>query len=204
MRRHLTSATLCEICNQAEESALHVCRDCPKAAEIWRRLVPGPAQNEFFSLNLEQWLASNLLLPSLVGRDNWACSFGVIVWKLWRWRNESLFMGKYRDVDRGLHEISIYIEGLERVTEGARKLGRRTGQEHLIGVVAFATSLDDVPGVHLGLVSGIKDLLSRQSKVKVKHVFREANYAVDFLASFAAEGPLGYRSFDAPPEGIRQ
>ncbi|CAA0827040.1 Polynucleotidyl transferase- ribonuclease H-like superfamily protein [Striga hermonthica] len=37
-------------------------------------------------------------------------------------------------------------------------------------VVTLATTLDDAPGVHMGLVSGIKELLSRPWEVKVKHI----------------------------------
>ncbi|CAA0806039.1 Polynucleotidyl transferase- ribonuclease H-like superfamily protein [Striga hermonthica] len=124
---------MCEVCNITEESTLHVFRECPMAAEIWRRLLPSHAQTEFFSADLEKWLASNLMFPSRVGGDGWASIFGVVVWKLWRWRNENLFTGKNRNVEGGLHEINCYILGLTRVNDGAL-----TSDDHspVIGVLS--------------------------------------------------------------------
>ncbi|CAA0813949.1 Ribonuclease H-like superfamily protein [Striga hermonthica] len=78
-RRHLTALALCESRGQAEDYALHVCRECPMAAEIWRRLLPSSTHHEFFSLDLESWLQLNgclcRLVAILIGRAllAWSC-----------------------------------------------------------------------------------------------------------------------------------
>ncbi|CAA0835002.1 Polynucleotidyl transferase- ribonuclease H-like superfamily protein [Striga hermonthica] len=94
MRRHLTPEACYELCRQADESTVHVCWDCPLAAEIWRHLLPRSVHIEFFSLSLEEWLFSNLVNPVKFGDANWTQTFGVVVWKIWGWRNEHLFQGK--------------------------------------------------------------------------------------------------------------
>ncbi|CAA0805851.1 Polynucleotidyl transferase- ribonuclease H-like superfamily protein [Striga hermonthica] len=63
-------------------------------------------------------------------------------------------------------------------------------------------TLDDVPGVHSGLVLGIKELLGRPWQVKVTHVFREVKFVVDHLASFVAAGSLRYHVLHVPPDGV--
>ncbi|GER56469.1 pentatricopeptide repeat-containing protein [Striga asiatica] len=70
-------------------------------------------------------------------------------------------------------------------------------------VVEFTKSLDEVPGVHTSLILGIRELLGCTWRVNVTHAFREANFAVDHLASFAVEGSLGYHFFHDPPHGVR-
>ncbi|GER31180.1 polynucleotidyl transferase [Striga asiatica] len=66
-------------CPSKEESVLHVLRDCSEASEVWIRLVPSHVQHSFFTLDLKEWLTSNLLNSSgpSIDVDNWECFFGV-------------------------------------------------------------------------------------------------------------------------------
>lgn len=55
-------------------------------------------------------------------------------------------------------------------------------------------------GVHDGMIRGIRDPLSREWKVELKHVYRESNFVSDCLAALATY-PRGYqRLFDPPLE----
>lgn len=52
------------------------------------------------------------------------------------------------------------------------------------------------------LVNGILKLLSRNWQVSMHHIYREANFAVDFLANFALSIPLRLHVLPGPPHGV--
>lgn len=52
------------------------------------------------------------------------------------------------------------------------------------------------------LVKSIKALLAQNWQVSVHHIYREANFAADFLATFALSLPLGLHSLLSPPPGV--
>ncbi|KAH9680935.1 hypothetical protein KPL71_026743 [Citrus sinensis] len=52
------------------------------------------------------------------------------------------------------------------------------------------------------LIKSIKDLISRSWCITINHVYREANFAADFLANHALSFPLGLHLFPNPPPGI--
>ncbi|CAA0824102.1 Unknown protein [Striga hermonthica] len=122
-RRHLAADALCGVCSQADESALHVLRDCHLAAAIWMKLLPSDYRASFFALQLDDWVLSNLMPRPDHGYTQWDRTFGVVVWKIWKWRNEHIFQGKTKEVECGLREILAYIEGLDKVRECDKKLG---------------------------------------------------------------------------------
>ena len=49
------------------------------------------------------------------------------------------------------------------------------------------------------IIRDIKRLLDRQWQVKIKHIYREANRAADFLASYVQHFNFGCHHLDAPP-----
>ncbi|KAH9792364.1 putative ribonuclease H protein [Citrus sinensis] len=57
------------------------------------------------------------------------------------------------------------------------------------------------PNGHASLVRGIKELLNRTWQVQVKHVYRESNFAADFLANSALSLPVGLHIFNSLPLG---
>ncbi|KAL9432399.1 hypothetical protein AB3S75_027433 [Citrus x aurantiifolia] len=52
------------------------------------------------------------------------------------------------------------------------------------------------------LLWGIKDLLNKDWQISVKHVYREASFAADFLAGMALNLLLGCHIFHSPPIGV--
>ncbi|CAA0807767.1 Unknown protein [Striga hermonthica] len=122
-RRHLTTNTACVICGRYEKTALHVVRECTLALDIWIRLLPIKAHGEFFTLSLEKWLSLNLSHSSFFGLENWPCTFGVVAWKVWKWRNEFIFQNKRMDIRGAMMEIATYVEGLKITFDGNKKLG---------------------------------------------------------------------------------
>ncbi|KAL9454363.1 hypothetical protein AB3S75_009869 [Citrus x aurantiifolia] len=58
------------------------------------------------------------------------------------------------------------------------------------------------PNAHLSLINAIKELMNRDWQITIKHIYREANFAADFMAKLAGSLPLGFHDFDNPPNGI--
>ena len=52
------------------------------------------------------------------------------------------------------------------------------------------------------LVSHIHQLLTRDWRVKVHHIYREANYYVDWFATYSLTKDMGLTIYINPPKGI--
>ncbi|KAL9437497.1 hypothetical protein AB3S75_023376 [Citrus x aurantiifolia] len=52
------------------------------------------------------------------------------------------------------------------------------------------------------LIKTIRELLERDWSVHLEHVYREANYAADFLASYSLNSPIGLHVLNSPPTEI--
>ena len=89
-RRHVSSMTRCQVCNIADESSLHLIRDCHFAISVWERIIIDEQSIWFFStdMSLSDWLFRNLVeqkhhkFPM-----DWNIVFGVTIWFLWKRRN---------------------------------------------------------------------------------------------------------------------
>ncbi|MCH94327.1 putative non-LTR retroelement reverse transcriptase, partial [Trifolium medium] len=53
------SHAMCSFCRTVEETILHVMRDCPKANELWRGVIPGIYKVQFYMGDLNQWINFN-------------------------------------------------------------------------------------------------------------------------------------------------
>ena len=56
---------------------------------------------------------------------------------------------------------------------------------------------------NLPLVNDILGLLSHDWQVSVHHVYHEAKFTADFMASHVLTLPLGFHYFTTPPLGIK-
>ncbi|KAK9041848.1 hypothetical protein V6N11_016937 [Hibiscus sabdariffa] len=86
VRRHLTASSCCPICFVAEESVLHVLRDCVVAGNTWRRLVQPCKLVEFMALPFDEWLMRNLRGGGGFAIDvaRWGVLFPTNCWILWK------------------------------------------------------------------------------------------------------------------------
>nr|AID60103.1 hypothetical protein [Brassica napus] len=98
-RRHISENGTCPLCKSGDETILHVLRDCPAAAGLWRKLVLPTRQQRFFNLTLFEWLYENLANDKSVNGDQWPSLFALTVWWCWKWRCGYVFgeIGKCRD-----------------------------------------------------------------------------------------------------------
>ena len=73
---------------------------------IWLDIVPCSLRGSFFSLNLEDWILTNLK-PNCYdcNRVDWSVIFGTAIWRLWFWRNQALF----KNVQRSNQNITLDI-----------------------------------------------------------------------------------------------
>ena len=54
------------------------------------------------------------------------------------------------------------------------------------------------------LIRAIQELIRRNWRVEINHVYREANFAADYLATLACSISLGLHFFNSPPKGVLQ
>ena len=59
-----------------------------------------------------------------------------------------------------------------------------------------------VPNAFYAIAAAIRDLLTRNWKISITHIFREANSTADFMANLAHSVPHELHLFTSPPVGI--
>ena len=112
VRRHINVPEGCDRCGSVVEDILHALRDCSCIKQVWRKLVPMASHSSFFNSNLRDWIAENLQNKWKIGsHPPWDCIFGVVVWRLWHWRNHFHFEGKLVD------SLTIYMDIMARANE---------------------------------------------------------------------------------------
>ncbi|EEF37630.1 conserved hypothetical protein [Ricinus communis] len=188
-------------CNMDVEDTLHVLRDCPYAKHLH------------------------------IGGDlDWECIFGVTVCRLWKWRNEDIFQNnnsrrgsRVRDImqwsssimtTRGGNSVNAIAEKCKTTkmilwqapteqwfklnTDGAyaQRVKKATARMENGWVGLLCTNC------YANIISEIHRLLQRNWQVKVSHVYREANFAADFMAGMALSLSTGVHCFSEPPLGI--
>ncbi|KAH9671332.1 putative ribonuclease H protein [Citrus sinensis] len=105
-RRHILAENQCARCKVFVEDSLHALRDYVAAKHIWLALVPFSLRDRFFSLDLKDWILTNLK-PNRYDSNgvDWSVIFGIAIWRLWFWRNQALF----NNVQRSNHNIILDI-----------------------------------------------------------------------------------------------
>ncbi|KAF7841372.1 ribonuclease H [Senna tora] len=91
VRRGMMDVASCSRCGGAHEDVLHVFRNCPRARNLWMRLVRSSCWPEFFNSDLSTWLQLNLVKKLGRLEFDWHTTFATACWSLWRWRNEIIF-----------------------------------------------------------------------------------------------------------------
>ncbi|WCJ27227.1 hypothetical protein M5689_008991 [Euphorbia peplus] len=91
-RRHFITDGNCSYCKEIE-TPIHVLRDCVEARKVWVELIPTYYRSIFFSMDLKDWIAANLVTPSHISNLNWQVIFSTCIWWLWKWRNNRVFNG---------------------------------------------------------------------------------------------------------------
>ncbi|KAH9673795.1 reverse transcriptase domain-containing protein [Citrus sinensis] len=118
-KRHIQISMDCEYCGQEKKDVIHALRDCVVAKRIWNHLVLGMFKQSFFSLDLRDWLCFNLGKAGINKVvDEWACLFGVAVWKIWFWRNQFIFIHNAPCCTQMVTEIRLWVHDIHFARAG--------------------------------------------------------------------------------------
>lgn len=110
-RRGFTLDARCALCNAPTEDLVHVFRDCPLAAAVWRIALPPDMLLDFLRMDPISWLGTILTKSTM--HPSWKAGLCITFWKLWQIRNLRLFEHQSFSVDT----ILLDIAALARQTE---------------------------------------------------------------------------------------
>lgn len=90
--RGIAGSAKCVYCLGSSEDTLHVLRECIKALEFWRRMVPSSHMSSFMcETNVKNWLEKNISSKVVVKGVKWGYWFSIICYQLWLARNHGIF-----------------------------------------------------------------------------------------------------------------
>ncbi|CAN1837968.1 Putative ribonuclease H protein At1g65750 [Linum perenne] len=115
-RRHISQSTICQCCNAEEESLIHLLHDCCKAREAWLCILPASSTAEFFSLDLGSWWKKYL------ADQAFNVSFGVMIWILWKQRNEFVFAGVTQAAGQAVQHHAFWVNLIKSSISDARHI----------------------------------------------------------------------------------
>ncbi|CAN0876743.1 Putative ribonuclease H protein At1g65750 [Linum grandiflorum] len=97
-------------------------------------------------------------------------------------------------------EIQAIVDGLKL----AWNLGIRRIQVQSDSMTAISILVKDseLRHQHAALVLQFQELCSRHWEVNISHIYREANFAADYLANLGHSLPYGMHLFDSPDRGL--
>ena len=83
-KRGFSDSTGCVQCGNQMETGLHVLRDCPKAREIWNRLIPARDLQTFLQLQWDNWMERVIDAEEVVQGSNirWSTVLAIACWYL--------------------------------------------------------------------------------------------------------------------------
>lgn len=84
------------ICQEGVQTVMHALRDCSWVRSIWRQLAVLPSNQDFWRLELQDWLVynGNLTPNGTAGILPWKMIFPFALWNIWKSRNGCVFRGK--------------------------------------------------------------------------------------------------------------
>lgn len=119
-QRGMQVPTICLMCNETDETPLHIFRDCEEIKQLWTCFVPENFQQSFFQANFEDWVNMNI---AQTHRDckgkQWNVIFLVICWWQWRFCNDVNFADKasppnYTFLEKKIKEVAKSYEGIRK------------------------------------------------------------------------------------------
>ncbi|CAN1170713.1 Putative ribonuclease H protein At1g65750 [Linum perenne] len=221
LRRGLTQDASCPQCAAREESIAHILRDCPFAVETWRRVEGVDINGGVWQEPYQTWLQVSLRSDADL-KFGITCWY---LWRARNERifanstenpdgsvnrGKAAASGILRDSNgKGLlaytmnlgicsitkAEIRGALEGIKRAWEaGYRKVEIQLDSQAAIAILNDKKAV--ISHSHGLEVMDYRDWLSRDWEVDIKHIYREANYAADHLASRGHTCPRGSHCID--------
>ncbi|CAI0378812.1 unnamed protein product [Linum tenue] len=194
LKRKLTTDGTCRHCKDAEETTEHIVRSCSKTKSIWGKFRSRVTCKDE-TLPFKTWMARNL------NNAVHGVEFGLIVWHLWKQRNEECLDGKIFVKKSLVCRIEawfrIYIMAQQNVEKSfdppVERREEQIGWNPLPeGWVQIQTDGSVLSPSGKAAAGG----LIRDWDVVISHVYREGNRAADYLASLGHCLPFGTHHVD--------
>ncbi|CAN1761170.1 Putative ribonuclease H protein At1g65750, partial [Linum perenne] len=164
-------------------------REAPGIARQTQLIGWRPADQGWFTLNSD---------GSLCSHGNRAAAGGLI--RDCEGKLVTAFAINLRSCSIMRAEIRGIVEGMRLAWErGIRKLSIQTDSR---AAVALLTAEDDRLHRHASLVQQFHELRMRDWDVKIHHIYREANYAADYMANMGQSLGLGVHVSDNPDNSL--
>lgn len=113
-RRRISSNPSCVRSLAEKEDALHAVHDCKESREVWLSFIPPILQVSFFSMDLREWILTNLTSRENAGCEmRWPESMALICWLVWRWRCRELFDDSKLSIVQKVEFVWSYIMEME-------------------------------------------------------------------------------------------
>ncbi|CAN1173012.1 Putative ribonuclease H protein At1g65750 [Linum perenne] len=193
-RRHLSADATCSRCTGNEESVLHVVRDCTFAGQVWD-LLGIPRSDEIRTcVSIDRWLR-------VVLQHDRSTEIGIMCWYLWKARNESIFNNSNEPPESLASRIKTWSSVVKDALSGAVQQGLGFPSHQRVEVAWKPGPVDgwvlNTDGSVLPTSgSAAAGGLLRDWEVTISHVYREGNYAADYLADIGHSFPPGFHSID--------
>lgn len=128
-KRSFTEDTSCDVCRKTEEDLNHIFRFCSWARPIWKTFIPESQRRYLDTLNFTEWLSLNLegkVIPSR--KKCWKTMFAIIVWGIWKWRNEAIFNNKEPNIEHKIWTLERQEDEIQKVFKRSRALLSNSGK----------------------------------------------------------------------------
>ncbi|EOY22291.1 Non-LTR retrolelement reverse transcriptase-like protein [Theobroma cacao] len=107
MSRNLGPSSVCSRCNNDIKNLIHALRDCPLSRDTWLAIKPNLTSGDFFGLDLQTWIQSNMTSNVLHDALPWSGIFIHTLWMLWHWRNLSIFETEFQWPANASQKVSL-------------------------------------------------------------------------------------------------
>lgn len=105
---------MCPLCGGTEETVEHVVRNCPLAREIWCRMLGEDAVRQNEMAPFDVWMCRNIEGTTGLRRRETGMVFAIIVWWIWRWRNDVVFNGVVKNIE---YKVCFLLKYISQVRE---------------------------------------------------------------------------------------
>lgn len=141
--RTISASPDCTICN-AEETSLHILRDCTKNRGVWSNLCNKLPTQFWITHTPHEWLSANLSSNFVQENKHWNIYFAIACSKIWQDRNAHIFQQKETSTTELLFSIlgaardaiNTFLPDIQAESSSATdfnndRRSRRLTQEHM-------------------------------------------------------------------------
>jgi ribonuclease HI len=161
--RSISQSDACATCRDNVETSLHAIRDCLKAREVWEKCKFQGIESIIYTGKTKNWIKMNLKETKYhpIGVP-WSLLFGIIAWKIWHWRNLTLFENPLSLSKTKINIIKGHALEIKSALESNNSLIKPSKREDLISWtlpnrnwVALNTDGSTIAGSFLSSAGGL-------------------------------------------------